>query len=113
MCGCTNPMFLLMDNSDSPSRVEQLQQYMILIVIPLLVITPSSMMCLRPYACQLASCSMGITNSASCPDSMTLHSLCPLFSSSLSPSGVLQSLLFRVFPCMNPGIACLTMCTLG
>ena len=25
-CDCTNPMFLLVDNSDSPSVVEQLQQ---------------------------------------------------------------------------------------
>ena len=84
MGGCTNPMFLLIDNSDSPSIVEQLQQDMILIVIPLLVIIPSSMMCLMPYACQLASCSMGISNYASCPDSMTLHSLYPMFSSSPS-----------------------------
>ena len=26
MGGCTNPMFLLMDNSDSPSLIEQSQQ---------------------------------------------------------------------------------------
>ena len=86
-----------MDNSDSPSIVEQLQQDVILIVIPLLIIAPSSMMCFMLYACQLASCSMGISNYASCPDSMTLFSPCPCFL--LLFSGVLQSLLFRVFPC--------------
>ena len=86
MGGCTNPVFLFMDNSDSPSIVEQLQQDVILIVIPLLVIAPSSMMCLMPYACQLASCSMGISNYASCPDS-DFTSLCPLFSSPLSSPG--------------------------
>ena len=87
MGGCINPMFLLMDNSDSPSIVEQLQQDMVLIALPLLVVFPGSMMCLMPYACQLASCSMGISNNTSCPDSMTLCSLCPLFSSPLSSLG--------------------------
>ena len=112
MGGCTNPMFLIIDNSDSPSIVEQLQQEVILIIIPLLVIAPSSMMCLMPYACQLASYSMGISNYASCPDSMTLHSPCPC---SLL---LLSSLWGSVVPfiqgvsLLNPRIACLTMCTL-
>ena len=51
------------------------------VVITLLVIIPSSMMYLKPYACQLTSCSMGISNYASCPDFMTLHSPCPCSSS--------------------------------
>ena len=117
MGGCTNSMFLLMDNSDSPSIVEQLQQDVILIVIPLLVIIPSSMMCLMPYACQLASCRMGISNYASCADSMTLCSPCPLFSSHLSSSlgfcSPFYSGCFLVEPWdslsdyVYPGIACL------
>ena len=104
-------MFLLMDNSDSPSIVEQLQQDVILIVIPLLVIAPSSTMCLMPYAYQLAFCSMGISNYASCPDSMTLHSLCPLFSFPSPPLGFCSPFIQGV-SLLNPGIACLTMCTL-
>ena len=90
---------------------------MILVLIRLLVIIPSSMMCLMPYACQLASCSMGISNYTSCPDSMTLHSPCPLFSSPLSPfSGFCSpfySGCFLVEPWdslsdyVYPGIACL------
>ena len=57
---------------------------MTLVVIPLLVIVPSSMMYLKPYACQLAFCSMGISNYASCHDFMTLYSPCPC--SSCSPA---------------------------
>ena len=67
-------MFLHIDNSGSPSIVQQLWQDVIPVVIPLLVIVPSFLMCLKPYACQLASCSMGISNYTSHPDSMTLHS---------------------------------------
>ena len=115
MGGCPNPMFLLMDNSDYPSTVEQLQQDVILIVIPLLVIVPSSMMCLMPYASQLAFCSMGISNYASCPDSVTLHSLCPLLSFPLSLGfcSPFYSGCFLVQPWdslsdyVYPGIACL------
>ena len=82
---------------------------MILIVIPLLVIASSSTMCLMPYACQLASCSMGISNYASYPDSMTLCSLCPC-SLLLSPSpGVLQPLFIQGVFLLNPWIACLTV----
>ena len=114
MGDCTDPMFLLMDNSDSPYLVEQLQQDVILIVIPLLVIVPSSMMCLMPYACQLASCSMGISNYSSCLESVTLCFLCPLFSSPLLPSLRGSEVPFiQGVSLLNPGIACLTMCTLG
>ena len=120
--------FLLIDNSDSPSIVEQLWQDVTLVVIPLLVIIPSLIMYLKPYACQLASCSMGISNYASCPDSMTLRFLCPcsfhlpplllLLSCSVpSVPGVLQSpfysgcFLVEPLDCFSdyvyPGIACL------
>ena len=107
---------LLKDNSDSPSIVEQLWQDVTPVVIPLLVIVPSSMMYPKPYACQLASCSMGISNYASHPDLMTLHSLCPCSSCSfclshfscLSLPGVLQSLFIQGVFLLNPGIACLT-----
>ena len=89
--------------------------------IPLLVINPSSMMCLMPYACQLASCSMGISKYASC--SITLCSPCPLFSFLLAPCSPLHLLLGFCSPfypgCfltepwdslsdyVHPGIACL------
>ena len=57
---CITPVFLLIDNSDSPSIVEQLPQgCQFLIVIPLLVIVPSSLTYPMPYAWFLASCSMG------------------------------------------------------
>ena len=94
---------------------------MTLVVIPLLVIIPSSMMYPKPYACQLASCSMGISDYASHPDLMTLHSLCPCPSCSSALSlllplllpGVLQSFFIQGVFLLNPGIACLTKCTLG
>ena len=80
------------------------------------------MMCLMPYACQLASCSMGISNYALGSCSMTLHSPCPLFSFLFSSSfSLLQgsaaplfySGCFLVEPWdslsgyVHPGIACL------
>ena len=66
MDDCINPMFLLIDNSDSPSTVEQLQQGCDSGCYTLLAVIPSSMKCLMPYACQLASCSMGISYYTSC-----------------------------------------------
>ena len=122
MIGCTHPMFLLVDNSDSPSVVEQLQQgcdsgYFTFI-------SSCSYLYEVPYACQLASCSMGISYYASCPCSYVLTF--PMFFSSITPtsyfsfSSLLVSLnwgsaapfIQGVFS-LNPGIACLTMCTLG
>ena len=47
------------DNSDSPSIVEQLSQGLSLVVIHLLVIVTSSLTYPMPYALFLASCSMG------------------------------------------------------
>ena len=53
-------MILLVDNSDSPSIAEHLQQGCSSDCYTLIVIVPSSLMCPMPYACFLASCSMGI-----------------------------------------------------
>ena len=103
---CTNPMFLLVDNSDSPSVVEQLQQGCDSGCYTLLIVVPSAMKCPMPYACQLASCSMGISYYASCSCFYVLTF--PVFFSSLlisyslpsfplSLTGALQPLLFRVF----------------
>ena len=69
---CTNPMFLLVDNSDSPSLVEQSQQGHASSCYTLLAVVPSSVKCPVPYACQLASYSMGKFRGFSC-----LLSLCP------------------------------------
>ena len=77
MGGCTDPMFLLVDNSDSPSVVEQSQQERGSGCYTLLPVIPSSMKCLMPYACQLASCSMCISYYASTSCSTSLHSPCP------------------------------------
>ena len=54
-------MFLHVDNSDSPSVVEELQQGCDSSYYTLLAIVPSTVKCLMPYACQLASCSTGIS----------------------------------------------------
>ena len=122
---CINPMFLLVDNSDSPSLVEQSQQGCGSSYYTLLAFVPSSVKCPMPYACQVVSCSMGISCCVSC-----LLSLCPyvpcvlLFCNSfyccslwcplhLSLLGLCNPPFIQgVFP-VNPGIACLTMCTLG
>ena len=61
MDDCTNPMFLLVDNSDSPSVVGQLQQGHDSGCYTLLAVITSSMMYLMPYACLLASYSMYIS----------------------------------------------------
>ena len=72
MYHCTYPMFLLVDTSDFPSVVEQLQQGHDSSCYTLLAVIPSSMKCLMPYACQLASSSMGISYYASCSCSYIL-----------------------------------------
>ena len=59
---CTYPMFLLVDNSDSPSIVEQSQQGHDSSCYTLLAVVPSSVKYPIPYACQLASCNMGISS---------------------------------------------------
>ena len=94
---CSNSMFQPVDNSDSPSLVEQSQQGHGSSCYTLLAVVPSSVKCPMPYACQLASCSMGISCCASC-----LLSLCPyiphvlLFCSSLL-WGSAAPFLSRVF----------------
>ena len=106
MDGCTNPMFLLVDNSDSPSVVEQLQQGCGSGCCTLLAVVPSSMKCLMPYACQLASCRMGISYYASCSCSYVLTF--PVSFSSATPTssaGVLEPLFIQSISSLNPGIA--------
>ena len=109
-----NPMFLLVDNSDSPFVGEQLKQGHDSGCYTLLAVIPSSMKCLNPYACQVASCSMGISCYASCSYiPHVLFSSC-LFSflTQLPDWGSAAPFIQGVFS-LNSGIACLTMCTLG
>ena len=114
---CTNPMFLHVDSSGSPSIVEQPQQGHDSSCYTLLAIIPSSVKYPIPFACQLASCNMGI----SC---CVLLFLCPyvphvlLFCNDCnvyhcSSTGALQPLFIQGVFSLNPGIACLIMCTLG
>ena len=70
---CTNPMFLLVDNSDSLSVVEQSQQGCDSSCYTLLAVIPSSVKYPIHYACQPAFCNMGI----SCCIFLSLVSLCP------------------------------------
>ena len=95
---CTNPMFLLVDTSDSPSIVKQSQQGCDSSCYTLLAVVPSSVKYPIPYACQLASCNMGIS---SCILLSLCFSLCYpdlLFCYfSLSLLGLCSPLLSRVF----------------
>ena len=93
--------------------MEQLQQDIVLIVIPLLVIVPSSLTYPMPYAWFLASCSMD-SHMLLCL-LLTLHSPLLLLLSS-SPLGSVVPLLSGYSPIefwdslsgyMHPGIACL------
>ena len=115
---CIIPMFLLVDNSDSPSIVEQSQQGCDSNCNSLLTIIPSSVMYPMPYACQLAFSNVGI--SCSVPQWMLSLSLLCVFARRLIwwafSCWVLQPLLFRVFSLapwdslsdyVHPGIACL------
>ena len=70
---CTNLMFLHVDNSGSPSIVEQSQPGCDSSCYTLLAVIPNSVKYPIPYACQLASCNMGI----SCYILLSLVSLCP------------------------------------
>ena len=91
----------------------------VLVVIPLLVIVPSSLMCPMPYAWFLASCSMGrhmflllFLDLAFPPLSLTsslsgFFQDCCLLLGFCSPPFILG-----IFP-LNLGIACQVMCTLG
>ena len=96
---CNNPMFLLVYNSDSSSLVKHSQQGHGSSCYTLLAVVPSSVKYPMPYACQLASCSMGTSYCVSC--------LCvlmfPVFFSSTTLStavlslGLCSPLLFRMF----------------
>ena len=57
----TNPMFLLVNNTDSTSIVQQLQKGCESSCYTLLTVIPSSVKYPLPYACQLASCNTGIS----------------------------------------------------
>ena len=124
MCVCTNTMFLLVDSSDSPSLVKQSWQGCVSSCYTLLAAFPSSMKCLTPYACQLVSCSMGISYYVPCSCSYDLTF--PMFFSSITPMSYFlpfySSLLLLLWGSaapftqgifsLNPEIAFLTMCTL-
>ena len=60
---CITPMFLLVDNSDSPSIVEQSQQGCDSSCNSLLTVIPGSVKYPILYACQLAFCNMGMSYS--------------------------------------------------
>ena len=111
MVHCANHMFLLVDNSDSPSIVEQLQQgrgsdcYTIIsghswLYDVLYALWLSASLLQHAYI-QLYSCSC---------------SAFPVFFFSITLSilllGFAAPFIQGVF-LLNPGIACLTMCTLG
>ena len=117
---CTNLMFLHVDNSGSPSIVEQSQQRHDSSCYTLLAVVPSPVKYPIPYACQLAPCSMGI----SCCILLFLyvHTFSVFFSSTTTTIGALQPLFysgcFLIEPWdslsdyVYPGIACLA-CQLG
>ena len=111
---CTNPFFLLVDNSDSPCIVEQSQQGCDSSCYTLLTVIPRSVKCPIPYACQLASCNMAISCCIllSLCLSVSLHSLCssPVQQQQL---GLCSPFFIQGVFSLNPGIACLTMCTLA
>ena len=117
MYHCIIPMLLLLDNSDSPSIVEQSQQGCDSICHPLLTIIPGSMMYPMPYACQLASSNVGI----SCSVLLSLVSMYPYIpmfcpSQPFYQLGLCSSFYLRCFiftpwdslsDYVHPGIACL------
>ena len=94
MCVCTNPMFLLVDNSDSPSLVEQSWQGHGSSCYTLLAVVPSSMKCLIPYACQLAFSSIGISYYVPCSCSYDLWF--PMVFSSITPTSYFLPFLFFI-----------------
>ena len=106
-----------MDNSDSPSIVEQLQQGHDSSCYILLTVIPSSVKYLIPYACQLTSCNTGI----SCCVLLSLISLFTyvpqvLLLHNLHQLGLCNPFYLRCFliepwdsmsGCVHPGIVCL------
>ena len=112
----TNPMFLFVDNSDSPSVVEQSQQGCGSSCYTLLAVIPSSVKCPMPYM-SASLLHMGISCCASL--SLISVSLCSPCSSlpQLLLFGTLQPLFYPVHfliepwdslsDYVHPGIACL------
>ena len=95
---------LLVDNSDSPSIVEQSQQGHDSSCNSLLIVIPSSVKYPIPYTCQLAFCNAGMPGSV--PNGCSLSLFCVYVHVCLPGSlsyWVLQPLLSRVF----------SLCTLG
>ena len=123
---CTNPMFLLVDNSDSPSVVEKLQQRCDSGCYTLLAVVPSSMkvsyaLCLSASLLQhgyILLCFLFLFLCSYVPHVLLFFSclLFPLHSSPLSQLGLCSpfySGCFLIEPwdslsgCVHPGIACL------
>ena len=115
---CITPMFLLVDNSDSPSIVQQSQQGCGSSCNSLLTVIPSSVMYPMPYACQLAFSNVGM--SCSVPNGCSLFCVyvcvCLPGSSLDSPTGFHYPFypgcsLFAPWDSLSdyvhPGIACL------
>ena len=96
---CTNPMFLLVDNSDSPSIMEQSQLGCGSSCYTLLAVIPSSVKCPMLYACKLASCSMGISCCVSCLSVLMFPVFFPsaTLSTAVLSLGLCSPLLFRLF----------------
>ena len=85
-------MFLLVDNSDPPSLVEQSQEGHGSSCYTLLAVVPSSVKSLMSYACQLTSCSMGISYYAPC--SCFYDLTFPMFFSFVTPTSYFLLLTF-------------------
>ena len=120
MCAWANPMFLLVDNSDSPSAVEQLQQghgsdCYTFISDHSWLYDVSYTLCLSASFLQhgyIQICFFFLFYDLMFPMSFVLILL--LFLVSLFfISWVLQPLFIQGIFLLDPGIACLTMCTLG
>ena len=111
---CTHPMFLLVDNSDSPSIVEQSQQGHDSSCYTLLTVIPSSVKIPIPL-CLSASL---LQHEYILLHSFVSLSLCvltfPMFFSSTTTTttGALQPLFIQGVFAWKPGIVCLTMCSL-
>ena len=108
---CTTPMLLLVDNSDSPSIVEQSQQGCDSSCYTLLTVIPGSVEYSVPYACQLAFCIVGSQSIL-----LFISSISTATYSSVYLLPVLSALiqtdlpfLCWMFPSLHPGIACLTV----
>ena len=129
MCAWANPMFLLVDNSDSPSVVEQLQQgcssnCFTFISDHSWLYDMSYALCLSASFLQhgyIQICFLFLFYDLMFPVSFVLIPLLFLVSLFFSITPTLPSCLnwgsaapfYPGYFLLDPGIACLTMCTLG